>query len=183
MAGNTTNIISFSKNKAYLIKFLSVLLTSELENDKLIVDNFYDYLKLLLTAPPREFVFKKQELSDNQIQIPLPNWNDKKTEYNFYLSYYSQVLIQKWLYRNFTLLFKEHLKFSNGFLNDKEAIYLFIEMYKLNDFDFSEGDVFEMLKKKSVRQKKKLIPNKLVKITSHFRGNLSLKCPQFVPFS
>jgi len=177
MAKQTTNIVTFSKDKSYLVNFLSHLFESNEQFDTLVLNDLFELIKLLLTKPPKDYFFRNKTLNANQIVFELPNWNDKNVESNFYLSGNSQLIIQKWIYNKFTLIFEQHMSCFRKKVENKIAIANFMEIYNI------PIDNTEMLIKKDYRIRMKNFPKKSKKIASQINSSLSVPCPERVHFN
>ena len=167
----TTNTITFSQERAYLISFLKVVLKKEGQNNIIIANNFYDMLKTLIKKAPEEYTVSKNRLKENQVRIDLPGWDDINTNYNYYLSKNSQKILEDWLYNKFWMIFDMHMTKLYKKIQFKLAIYNFMEQYDI------PPEKYEMLKKNNQRKRKSLISKKTSKISSAFNNTLSLNRP------
>jgi hypothetical protein len=171
MAGKYTNIITFSEERSYLVKFLSVLIVKKCKSDIIIINKIYELLKLLITKPPLDYYPNHKTLTENQIIIELPEWTDIRTDYNYYLTQNSQAILERFVYNSFNLMFELHMQELRYKIQFKHAVYNFIEQYDLSI------NSYEMLKKKDYRNRKYFLPENSKNISSVFNSLLSPECP------
>jgi len=166
----TTNIIAFNESKKYLVNFLKVILKKEKKNDIIIANSFGEYLKVLLSKPPQEYIPETRSLKENEIRIEIPFWQDLNTSYNYYLNKNSRKMIEDWLDNIFKMVFDIHMESLTGIVQFKTAIENFMVTYNIS------AEFYEMLKKRNYRKRRKMIPdnsNKIGKITSKIKSDLS----------
>ena len=107
--------------------------------------------------------------------MDIPNWNDLNLDYNFYLTIESQNNIKKWIYDKFWLCFNSNINaYKNAKIDLTKAYYLFMEEFNIPE------EKLDMLKKHYTRYKNELITEKTKKITSQFKGILSLRSAKLI---
>jgi hypothetical protein len=161
MKGITTNVIRFSENRKYLITFLKKVLEKDTKERIVLAGKLNDLLFALVKKAPADYVPENHTPEPFEIVLTLPDWKDKKTEYNYYISPNSMRIIENFVYNHFWLIFEQHMMEIN-FIGFKHAVYNFIEQYEL------EEEKYDMLIRRDRRYRNAMIPENTKKISSAF---------------
>jgi hypothetical protein len=163
-----TNKFLFCKRKRYLHKFLQLIFKHP--DFKLHRNNLECLLEVLITKPPRAYI--PQAIGHS---IQLPNFKEKDTNYNYYLSDSSVGVIEQWLYKHF---WAEYDRFMicvpRGLV--KHMTFIFLETYNL------DLKMFDMLVKHRNRNHKRK-SKKSARIIASFRPVMSFSKTKNLQFN
>ena len=175
MKGITTNIVTFSEDRNYLINFLSVVYKKQSKNDTILANKITELVETFVKKAPYEYVPETRKLSDCEYAFIIPDNKEFDNTVYFYLSKNSQKIIENYVYRKFWTLFDLHMENLKK-IQYKLAVENFMELYNI------PVEKYEMLKKKNYRERIVTIPNKTERINRIFNTVLSPERP-FVSLS
>jgi hypothetical protein len=169
MKGVTTNFITFSNERSFLIDFIKVILQRNNKTDSILATKIIDLVVTLVTKAPKDYKPEMHKLNENQITFIIPDNKEFDNTVYYFISRSNQKLIETFVYRTFTTLFDMYMSNLKG-VEYKTVIENFMDTYNISI------DKYEMLKKRDYRERTAL-SEKTKKISGIINFDLSCAVP------